>query len=287
MYEFKPSTDKLLSYYHYVNDSSTGQRVRLKSTSPPLGMNQVEESDSKTYDKYINKILDHHFPSFLEICFLDAENDFQKRLLALIWQLSLHAAAKQEADLLRDVFRLIIVTYIMGHTISMDQKANRISLAKLSHPYREYHRFTTPRLAHRQLKYLFSQLQRQILSEVLRCLQNFFHSSVGGEKWTTVFAAVLGLAMTHEENQKTMYLIMDARCAAGEVGQAQAENEDQRAVKTVDDWFGWVIDLFRAKYTKGVNPLTEPDKRKVRNDEEKLFVANVKSLVDEFGTSFS
>lgn len=286
MYQFDVKTPRLLNQIKYVKDRRTGASVPATVQSPPLGLTQVEETDARQYDRVVNDWVDKHLPGFVEVCFAEADNDFQTRLLSLMT--SLQPTAEDERKLLKETWRLLLVTYIMGHTINIESSCRDRVFSRLRRPRQQgsptFDKYSFPRMASRQLKYLFASLHRQIMGEVLKKLQQFFKSSKGTEKWTAVFVALLGLAMVHEENQKTITIILDRRQTECEMSKNDADLEADRACKTIDERFTFLTELFKAKYNKGGNPLREQGagQGRLRDERERLFARDVVALVEEY-----
>jgi hypothetical protein len=84
VYEFVPSSDELLFQIQYRTDPVTHKRYTVRKASPALGMLQINRDEEKRYDEYISTIVDHHVDAFGELCWMDADNDFQQKLFWLM-----------------------------------------------------------------------------------------------------------------------------------------------------------------------------------------------------------
>ena len=104
----------------------------------------------------------------------------------------------------------------MSHTITIAEETKTETLSKM-HSYTDpsayVQNYTSPRMTARQLKYFFARLQRSTLALVLNKLQQIFKSSKGCDKWLAAFVAVVGMAMAHEDQQKTIHQVMATRAA--------------------------------------------------------------------------
>lgn len=176
----------------------------------------------------------------------------------------------------------------MSHTLTIAEETKHASLQKLRSypgPTSYVRKFTSPRMANRQLKYFFAKLQRNIFSTVLNRLQQIFKSSKGCDKWLAAFVAVLGLCMVAEEQQKTVHQVMETRSRtdAGVDGQGGGggrvlSDAQQEAHRARSEWIGqvyrekaeeacreidaraaFVNELFRWKYNRKVNPLRDAE----------------------------
>ena len=122
----------------------------------------------------------------------------------------------------------MIVTYIMGHTLTlMEETAERvIANLKYSPKPNQLMPHTSPRLANRQLKFFFAILRNNIYSKILRWQQQTLHTSGKKEStWLTSFCAMLGFAMVLEEVQRTLQVQADAKVKRKEMSEEQANAE--------------------------------------------------------------
>jgi hypothetical protein len=84
VYEFVPKGNELLVQIQYVTDPRTNKRIAVKKQSPALGMVHINHNEEKTYDKYINEIVDNHLDAFGELCWMEDDNDFLQKLFKLM-----------------------------------------------------------------------------------------------------------------------------------------------------------------------------------------------------------
>ncbi|KAF2142119.1 uncharacterized protein K452DRAFT_298115 [Aplosporella prunicola CBS 121167] len=261
-YEFHPRTNEPRRQFQYFKNTSTGAPMRTENMSPPLGMKHIEKEDQKYYSRYLDTIIEHHFEPFARMYCSDDEHDFQYRLLMLMRTFSPEAA--DEKRLLHDVLRLIVVTYIMGHTLILDEQSRQQALSSLSTsphiPPSSYGTFCSPRVVNRQLKFLFCSLHQQIMDSVYRKLQQILKRGTSWPgKWTSAFVCMLGLAMCHEDTQKTVHLIMDYKTVADRLDPRMAQKRAETACEAIDMKFLFVMALFLRRSSKSPNPLNERD----------------------------
>ena len=183
--------------------------------------------------------------------------------------------------------RLILVTYMMGHTLTFASDTQESFFNWLAHrqnfplPHDPY---TSPRMANRQLKYLFSILHRELLTNLLNKLQQILHSSNVRGNWIPAFLCLLGLAVAQEDMQRTIYIIMDDRWRRGEVVGAQAANEADGAAGAIDEKFHFLCSLFFSKFNKSLNPLKDREYEHMTKwvgERGMRFVRAVADLIDE------
>lgn len=199
--------------------------------------------------------------------------------LTSLTQLQSHLAA---------ILRMMLITYIMGHTITIVEETSDDVLSNILYSdkpgYLPAH--TSPRLANRQLKFFFAILRAKIYDKILNWQQQTLHT--GRDKdgsWLSSFCATLGLAMVLEEVQLTLQIQAHAKFVKHEMNYDEAMTEASNACKRIDDGFGFIVSLFRSKYrskkwTVGsfgtqMPSLTEPAQVE--------FCQQVRELLDEKG----
>jgi hypothetical protein len=287
VYEFLPKTNELTQQIQYRTNPATQKRYAIPKASPPLGMVHINHNEEKKYDKYINDIVDHYLDTFTHLCWGEDTNDFQEKLFRLL--IRIKPRNDEEGKLLREVYRLVVVTYIMGRTITIAEEDKDAALSKL-HSYQGagtyMENFCSPRMTNRQLKYFFHRIHQSVLAAVLNKLQQIFKSSKGCDKWLVAFFAVLGLAMSFEDQQKTIHLIMETKAKSGECTAEAGQSKAEFACRAIDNKFTFIAQIFRWKYNRKCNPLRdnemEWDKEVgFRDQGSVLFVRQVASLVKE------
>jgi hypothetical protein len=284
VYEFAPKTNELLRQFQYNTDPQTGEHVRVEKRSPPLGMVQINHKDERKYDRYIDLIVDNHLPAFAHAYLGYERNDFQHKLFLMMTQL--RPKADDERKLLREVFKLIVVTYIMGRTFTIAEDSREASLRQLRsyQPGVYASKFCSPRMTNRQLKYFFCRLQQTIMQNVLNKLQQIFKSSKGCDKWTAAFSTILGLAMAHEDSQQTIHNVMETKAASQEIMPQEARMKSEQSCQNIDERFKFVTAIFRWKYNRSYNPLKDSDvdwMSKLKDAGAIKFVRDVAGLVTE------
>jgi hypothetical protein len=287
VYEFVPRGDALLVQIQYKTDPATHKRVAVQKQSPALGMVHINHNEEKKYDKYITDIVDNHLDAFGELCWMEDDNDFQQKLFKLMTRVK--PKSEDEAKLLREIFRLIVVTFIMSHTLTIAEETKVATLSRM-HSYSGHHsyvdNYTSPRMTNRQLKYFFSRLQRSIQVTVLNKLQQIFKSSKGCDKWLAAFVAVLGMCMALEDQQKTIHLVMSTKSATEGIDQRDAQDQADIACREIDERMRFVQQIFRWKYNRKCNPMRDAelewDKEVGFGDASSVnFVRQVAQLVKE------
>jgi len=260
VYEFLPRGNALLVQYQYNTDPVTHQTVAVEKSSPALGMVHINYNEEKKYDKYITDIVDYHLDAFGELCWKEDDNDFLKKLFKLMTRVK--PKNEDEGKLLREVFRLVVVTYIMAHTLTIAEETKVATLSRM-HSYGGHssyaENFTSPRMTNRQLKYFFSRLQRSIQATVLNKLQQIFKSSKGCDKWLAAFVAVLGICMALEDQQQTIHLVMETKARTEGIDIRDAQGQADIANGEIDTRIQFIQQIFQWKYNRKCNPMANAD----------------------------
>ena len=195
------------------------------------------------------------------------EDNFQARLLAsmcMLFQATTdHDVSKTDPSqrfstliylqlkhILKEILRMMTITYIMGHTLTIVEEtlpsvldAVRYSAKGQTQP------FISPRLANRQLTFYFAVLRTNIYEKIPKWQQQTLHTSGRKEDtWLLSCCAMLGFAMVLEEVQRTILIQADAKAAKGEMLWDQANTEARNACERIDDRFKLLVGLFQCKY---------------------------------------
>lgn len=189
--------------------------------------------------------------------------------------------------MLKKVLRLMVLTFIMGHTLTIPQADLAGILSQLQRTPaplgKEYQEHTSPRLANRQLKFYFSILRNEVYTELLKFGQNTLRAGKKDQTWLQVFIIILGLAMVSEEIQGVLHLQ-----ALGNVAKKQKTMEDAReqadnACGRIDEGFKLLILLFQHKYRsdKWTSRGSFGNQTPVLRDPASVFfLASLRELVD-------
>lgn len=290
VYEFVPKGDALLVQLQYRTHPGSNKRVMHQKQSPPLGMVHINYNEEKKYENYVSDIVDNHLDAFGELCWMEDDNDFQQKLFRLMTRVK--PKNDDEAKLFRDVYRLIVVTFIMSHTLTIAPETKYATLSRMHSFNGRNETYTSPRMTNRQLKYFFSRVQRSIQNALLNKLQQIFKSSKGCEKWLAAFVTVVGMCMALEDQQKTIHLVQTTKSNTEGLDERDAQNHADHANRDIDAQMHFIQQIFRWKYNRKHNPLLNPDhdweKEAGFGDESSVnFVRQVAQLVRENSKSYS
>ena len=95
------------------------------------------------------------------------------------------------------------------------------------------------------------------MSNVLNKLQQIFKSSKGCDKWLAAFVAVVGMCMAHEDQQKTVHLVMETKAVTEGWDRRDAQSRADIACREIDEKMRFITAVFRWKYNRKCNPLRD------------------------------
>jgi hypothetical protein len=262
--EFVPEDEALLMQIQYK------EGTEIRKRSPALGIQQIGLLERSTFSKYVSDIVDHHLDAFNRLCWADEEHDFPPNLFALLVTAPLRDG--NETYLVRESLRLVVVTFIMGHTLTIDEgkKAETLShMRSYNSQNANAEDYISPRLTNRQLKYCFSDLQQSILANVLGGLQKMLDSSRLHESWLVAFIIVLYISMAQEDYQQTIHLIQNTSSVTENTCSRSAQKLAESACRTIDDGIQVLHEKVLSQY------------RNLGDSDSALFLQKVISLVEE------
>lgn len=262
--EFVPEDEALLMQIQYK------EGTEIRKRSPALGIQQIGLLERSTFSKYVSDIVDHHLDAFNRLCWADEEHDFPPNLFALLVTAPLRDG--NETYLVRESLRLVVVTFIMGHTLTIDEgkKAETLShMRSYNSQNANAEDYISSRLTNRQLKYCFSDLQQSILANVLGGLQKMLDSSRLHESWLVAFIIVLYISMAQEDYQQTIHLIQNTSSVTENTCSRSAQKLAESACGTIDDGIQVLHEKVLSQY------------RNLGDSDSALFLQKVISLVEE------
>ncbi|KAI5245259.1 hypothetical protein E4T43_03315 [Aureobasidium subglaciale] len=294
LHEYEPSsTDLLLQKRYKVGLSGTWQRVEKRS--PPLALKQVNFGQTHKLEEYVDRIVDRYLQQFQDQAYYGEENScamFQNELLKALCRL--YTSLPDEDDDktlkgdLRHVIRMLILTCIMDHPITIvdAQRDTTIRMMQSHNNPQVYEAWTSPMLANRQLKYFFSEMQTQQYNKSLNRLHQILRKAGDKNKlWMSSFVLMLGIALVLEQCQHLLWIKADAKVAKREVSPTDAEWEARTHCREMDDGFEFLCKLYHCKYRGKHRQKTryEELKSKVSNAAEAEFAEKIYDIVDRNG----
>lgn len=309
VYEFRPKSTEYLSQLQYRQDNNSDRMVRTTNYSPPYGLLKIDTSHDTLFDRYLDRLLEPQFLGDFGWTFYEAESvadDFQAGVLALmcklyldtsdaavssdlmIWLIQFTDSAFQLKSLLNDILRMLLITYIMGHTLTIIEDTVPTVIGNIRHsptPRNLNQRYTSPRLANRQLKFFFAVLRTTIYEKLLKWQQQTLHTAgKKDETWLRAFCVTLGFAMVLEEVQHTLYIQADASVARGDMTREAADQQASNACGRIDERFKLLVGLFQCKYRDkkwGDRGSFGPGTPEMRDPASRIFLRDLRETISE------
>ncbi|MCJ1261157.1 hypothetical protein MMC22_001021 [Lobaria immixta] len=286
VHEIEPEGDHLLLQNQYRPNPETAELDTVQVPSPPIGMMCMPIEDwRKKLDKYLNETLETKFEDFPERCFRGREIEVQKDLLHSLHRYYVSPDAK-EKDFLRKCLKLVIVTQIMTHTLTLVDEKEVYRQLK-NQPTKAYGFQTSSRWLNKELKFLFSTLHQTLWKAVLETLQLTLQSSNKRPAWTKAFVALLLLAMMTESMQ------VQIRCKEETDKRDGMRTQESKSanveIKTMDEKWNLLRDLFHKKFGtlsngRAFNPIHHDSDRKNVDEAFEKLAQEVKSITEKHGT---
>ena len=186
---------------------------------------------------------------------------------------------------MRDCFKLVIVTQIMTHTLTLVDESEVFHKLK-NQPLKAYRSQTSSRWLNKELKFLFSELHQTLWKAVLDMLQLTLQASKKRLVWTKAFIALLLLAMMTESMQ------IQIRCKEETDARDQMRTPQKDGASSeigqMDEKWHLLRDLFHKKYgtlsmSKGFNPIYQNSDRKILDAPLQKLVQQIKALTEKHG----
>lgn len=274
-----------------TQNSKTGQAVHYMKYSPPFGLLRIDQTDEAYFNSHLETLLKaEHLHEFGLRCYAEEnlvdDGHFQAKLLDSMCTLYLDTEDETLKKRVREVLRMIMLEYIMGHTLVFEEESLPHVLQSINYSRRPsvpLERWTSPRLANRQFKYFFRVLLEDTIISVLKKQQATLHDTNKKDgSWLHAFCTVLGLAMVLEEVQRTIQMQADVKHQREGIDWAYAQHEAYNACLRIDECFKLMMGLFQLKYrdkTWGERGSFGPGTPVFRDPASHLFATNVRQLV--------
>lgn len=159
----------------------------------------------------------------------------------------------QLRKVLTPVLKMIVVTFIMAHYLSVADSDVQAVLHAIQHS--EIPQWDDPyvisSMLNRQLKYHFAEIRQKMYLRTLQQLQTLLLNSGKDRSWLQSFCVLLGCAICLEEAQNTIFLQANTAIEQGDVIGREAEETLARATSMcseMDASFDFMLKLFHTKY---------------------------------------
>lgn len=154
-------------------------------------------------------------------------------------------------------------------------------------PHEPYGIHTCPRWLNKQLKFLLSDLHKDLLRETLESTHKSLHDMSNKKckgSWAQLFMSLMTLSVVLESLQVAVRCKEETDKSEGVVDINDLSAD--LALENIDERLDWLTKLFRQKYTmngkkeKGFNPISKVTDREDLDDlPSKTLAAQVKALI--------
>lgn len=193
----------------------------------------------------------------------------------------------QDKNLARLDLKLIIITQIMSHTLTlMEDTKDTVYKNLLKPPTEAFGIHTGSRLLNKELKFIFSTLHQTLYRNVLEMIQKNLQSSNKKQSWAKAFVGLLTLAMTTGSIQ---VLIRCKEKTDKEDKTIPLTNENATSeIDQINEKWNFLRDLFHKKYltteignAKGFNPVQQVSARRELDKPSQALAREIKDLIEK------
>ncbi|KAL9582188.1 MAG: hypothetical protein Q9212_003442 [Teloschistes hypoglaucus] len=235
-------------------------------------------------NEYLEEALGSSFRGFPKKWFREDDDFHVKRdFLLSIFDYHNKLPVGKARNLIHDTLKLVVLTYMMTHHLSLDQESKRDvygrlaiqSIAKL-HPG-----FSCPKLVNKQIKFLLSGLYKHLSMMIMLRIQELLIHWEKKQFWGALFASTVILTLIIEELEFTARL-RETREKKEGVFQKDDRTADY-AIALMDENINFLQGLFNLKYRtlspEGLNPLLSSQNRASLDHESQALAASADEIV--------
>ncbi|KAL8729488.1 MAG: hypothetical protein Q9166_004736 [cf. Caloplaca sp. 2 TL-2023] len=269
----------------YRLNLTTNQYDLVQVPSPPLGMVLMAVVEwREKLDGYLEELLRESFWRFPEVCFRGDDCRVERDFLLPIFEYH-EAATGRARDLVHESLKLVVLTYIMTHSLTLVESTRDEVYRWLKNPPpKQFGHHTCARWLNKQIKFLLSTLHRRILKVVLNKIQDTLRVSNNKSLWAPLFVGMVILAMTTETLQVTV------RCKEETDKQEEVIAQDDKtadeAIALMDERFDFLRRLFHQRYRtllpRGLNPIRSPQARARLDDASQSLAAKASEIIEQY-----
>ncbi|KAL8695443.1 MAG: hypothetical protein Q9218_000021 [Villophora microphyllina] len=258
--EIEPIGTSLL-YQNQWRLNERGEYDLVQVPSPPLGMILMAVGEWRVrLNGYLEEMLQKSFHGFPKACFRGDDCCVAREFLIPIFEYQNAIEAGKAKSLVHQSLKLVVLTHIMTHSLSLVEDTKDNVRKQLKNPPREdFGHHTCPRWLNRQIKFLLSALHYALLKEVLHRIQDALRLSNNKPLWAALFASMVVLATITESQQVTVRCKEATDKQEGAI--AQGDKTADEAIGRMDEQFLFLSNLFHQRFrthlNKGFNPLID------------------------------
>ncbi|KAI4167570.1 MAG: hypothetical protein LQ343_007109 [Gyalolechia ehrenbergii] len=281
--EVESNGPSLLLQNQYRLNLETNQYDLVQVPSPPLGMVLMLVKVWRTkLDSYLEELLETSFGRFPEVCFRGDACRVERDLLLPIFEYH-QAASGKVRKLVHQSLKLVVVTHIMTHSMTLVESTKDYVYDRLRNPPRErYGQQTSPRWVNKQFKFLLCALHQDLLRDVLSQIQETLRLSGKRATWAALFAGMTILAMTTESMQ--MAVRGKDETDKGEGTVRQNDTTADEAIKLMDERFDLLENIFhqahRTPSSRGLNPVQKIQDRAILDGASQSLAAKASEIIE-------
>ncbi|KAI4098724.1 MAG: hypothetical protein LQ339_006329 [Xanthoria mediterranea] len=279
--------DCLLYQNQYRLNLVTNQFDLFQVPSPPLGIQLMDVVKYRArLDRYLEEILRDSFREFPTVGFRGDDCRVERDFLNPVFEYH-EAATGKEKHMVHQALKLVLLTFFMNHSLTLVEDTKDSVYLKLKNkPKNPYGHHTCARLLNKQIKFLLSDLHRQVMKEVLNRLQDTLRVSKRKDLWAPLFSAIVILAMTTGALQVTVRCKEETDKQEGTI-----EQDDRKANKEIaemDERFDLLKNLFHQAFRTllpgGLNPLRDLPDRDNLDPASQTLATKASEIVEHYHT---
>lgn len=283
--EIESKGPSLLFQNQYRLNLETNQYDLVSVPSPPLGMVLMFVNGWRTkLDMYLEELLQTSFRGFPKVCFRGDACRVERDFLLPIFEY--HQAASGKAQKLVHLsLKLVVVTHIMTHSMTLVESTKDAVYDQLRNPPRDrYPTQTSPRWLNKQFKFLLCALHQAILREFLGQIQELLRRANKKDAWAALFASMTVLAMTTESLQVSVRGKDETDKGEGIV--RKDDNTANEAIEVMEERFEFLKNLFhqahRTLSPKGLNPIQNIQDRACLDPASQSLAAAASEIIERY-----
>ena len=275
----------------YRLDRATGDYRSVVVPSPVVGIHVKDTHRlQQQIVEFLVGIAHRGFKGFPEQCFQAPDAKIHRDLLNIIHRFhQMDVLASTKCSAVRGCLQLVVVNFAMTHAWTIDEPRRAWVEDRLKcQPDVHFATQTSPRLLNRELKSYTSELQGQLISQILDGIQKAITSSKFIKFWVPSVIQLLVLAITAESLQPSR--LCKEATEKRERTILASNNDAVVDVRTMENRMNDLITLFSAKYPKEkktgqtFRPVaSESDRGLLLDPNHKEFASALRQVINKHG----
>ena len=261
----------------------------MQVPSPVVGIRMKDTRRlQKQVEDFLLEIVQSGFKGFPEQCFQAPDTKIHRDLLNIIHHFSERDVPRSNrCSPVRKCLQLVVINFAMTHAWTIDEPRRAWVECLLQYqPDEPYMTQTSPRLLNRELKSYISELQGNLIAQILDDFSKGIKLSTSESLWASLIIQLLVLAMTAESLQVSRLCKEETekREQATLAGNATID------VHKIEDLMDYLLRLFCAKYPKEkksgrtFRPVaSEADRRLLLDPNHRDFAVGLTQVVTRHG----